>query len=141
MLLYGNYYYVTMSYAPIPERVNHLSSIIFDCALTIHRKLGPGLLENIYEECLVYELRSRGLKIESQVSLPIVYQELKIENAYRIDILVEDSIIIEIKAVEAIQPVHEAQLLTYLRLTNHRLGLLINFNSPLIKDGIRRMAN
>jgi GxxExxY protein len=130
-----------MTYAPIPDRVNQLSAIIVDSALTIHRKLGPGLLERIYEECLIYELRSRNLKIESQITLPIEYKELKIDDAYRIDVLVEDSVIIEIKAVETILPVHEAQLLTYLRLTNHRLGLLINFNSPLIKDGIKRVAN
>ena len=125
----------------MPDRVNQLSAIIVDSALTIHRKLGPGLLEKIYEECLIHELKLRGLKIESQIILPIEYKELKIENAFRIDVLVEDSIVIEIKAVETILPVHEAQLLTYLRLTNHRLGLLINFNSPLIKDGIKRIAN
>jgi GxxExxY protein len=130
-----------MHIKPMPDRVNQLSSIIVDSALTVHRQLGPGLLEKVYEECLIHELTLRGLKIESQVSLPIEYKGLRIENAYRIDILLEDSVIIEVKAVETMLRVHESQLLTYLRLTNHRLGLLINFNSPLIKDGIKRVAN
>ena len=130
-----------MQYKPVPNHVNQLSAVIVDSALTVHRKLGPGLVEKVYEECLLYELRRRGLKVESQVSLPIVYDELKINGAFRIDILVENCVIIEIKAIENILPVHEAQLLTYLRLTNIRLGMLINFNSPLVKDGIKRIVN
>jgi GxxExxY protein len=126
---------------PIPDKVNQLSGIIVDSALTVHRKLGPGLLERIYEQCLIQELTLRCIKIESQVILPIEYKGLRIDEALRIDILVEDVVVIEIKAVETILPVHEAQLLTYLRLSNKRLGLLINFNSPMIKDGIKRIAN
>ncbi len=126
---------------PIPDRANQLSAVIVDSALTVHKTLGPGLLERIYEQCLIHELTLRGLKVESQVLLPIDYKGLKIDEALRIDILVENLVVIEIKAVETILPVHEAQLLTYLKLSNNRLGLLINFNSPLIKDGIKRIAN
>jgi GxxExxY protein len=126
---------------PIPEKTNRLSSVIVDSALTVHRTLGPGLLERVYEQCMIHELTLRGIKIESQVHLPVDYKGLRIAEALRIDILVEGLIVIEVKAVEAILPVHEAQLLTYLKLSNHRLGLLINFNSPLIKDGIKRIAN
>jgi GxxExxY protein len=126
---------------PIPEKTNRLSSVIVDSALTVHRTLGPGLLERVYEQCMIHELTLRGIKIESQVHLPVDYKGLRIAEALRIDILVEGIIVIEVKAVEAILPVHEAQLLTYLKLSNHRLGLLINFNSPLIKDGIKRIAN
>jgi GxxExxY protein len=125
----------------MPLRANQLSAIIVDSALTVHKTLGPGLLERIYEECLIQELTLRDLKIESQVTLPIEYRGLRIEDALRIDILVEKCVVIEVKAVETILPVHEAQLLTYLKLSNKRLGLLINFNAPLVKDGIRRIAN
>jgi GxxExxY protein len=118
-----------------------LSAVIVDSALIVHKTLGPGLLEKIYEQCLMHELTLRGHKIESQVLLPIDYKGLKIDEALRIDILVENLVVLEIKAVETILPIHEAQLLTYLKLSNHRLGLLINFNSPLIKDGIKRIAN
>jgi GxxExxY protein len=126
---------------PIPDKTNQLSAIIVDSALTVHKTLGPGLLERVYEQCLIHELTLRGIKVESQVPLPIDYKGLRIEEALRIDILVENLVVLEIKAVETILPVHEAQLLTYLKLSNHRLGLLINFNSPLIKDGIKRIAN
>jgi GxxExxY protein len=130
-----------MSVKPMPLRANQLSAIIVDSALTVHKTLGPGLLERIYEECLIQELTLRGLKIESQVKLPIEYKGLRIEDGLRIDILVENCVVIEVKAVETLLPVHEAQLLTYLKLSNKRLGLLINFNAPLVKDGIRRIAN
>lgn len=126
---------------PIPDKTNQLATIIVDSALTVHRTLGPGLLERIYEQCLIQELTLRGIKVESQVALPIEYKGLHIDDALRIDVLVEKQVVIEIKAVETLLPVHEAQLLTYLRLSDNRLGLLINFNSPLIKDGIKRIAN
>ncbi len=126
---------------PIPERTNQLSAVIVDAALTVHKTLGPGLLERIYEQCLIQELTLRGIKVESQVPLPIEYRGLRIEDALRIDILVENRVVIEIKAVESLLPVHEAQLLTYLKLSDKRLGLLINFNSPLVKDGIKRIAH
>lgn len=112
-----------------------------DSAVAVHRALGPGLLESAYEACLAYELKERGLHVETQVALPVTYREQRIDVGYRIDILVERNLIIELKAVDAIAAVHRAQLLSYLRLSKKRLGLLINFNVPLIKSGIVRMVN
>ena len=120
---------------------NELSKIVFDAGLKIHKKLGPGLFENVYEECLFYELQKQGLKVEKQIILPIIYEELKIENAFRIDILVESKLILEIKAAEFINPSHKAQLLTYLKMTNCKLGLLINFNEETFKSGVTRVIN
>lgn len=120
---------------------NELSKIVFDCALKVHRNLGPGLLESAYEECLHYELRKTGLKIERQKALPLIYEEIKMDIGYRIDIIIENKLILEIKSVEALNDVHFAQIMTYLKLTNCKLGLLINFNVTLIKNGIRRVAN
>ncbi|WP_312196414.1 GxxExxY protein, partial [Epilithonimonas vandammei] len=120
---------------------NELSKIVFDLGLKIHKKLGPGLFENVYEECLFYELQKQGLKVEKQIILPIIYEELKIENAFRIDILVESKLILEIKAVEYINPSHKAQLLTYLKMTDCKLGLLINFNEETFKSGVTRVIN
>ncbi len=121
--------------------LNEASGKIVDCAIKVHRRLGPGLLESTYEACLTYELRKAGLKVETQVALPIIYDEIKIDAGYRIDVLVEDTIIIELKSVERLLPIHEAQLLTYLRLTEKKLGLLINFNVALLKNGIKRIIN
>ena len=112
-----------------------------DSAVAVHRPLGPGLLESAYEACLAYELRSRGLHVETQVALPVIYRDQRLDVGYRLDILVEQSLIIEVKAVDSILPVHRAQLLSSLRLSNKRLGLLINFNVLLIKNGIVRMVN
>ena len=120
---------------------NEISKLIFDCALTVHKSLGPGLLESAYEECLYYELKKSGLNVEKQKPLPLVYEEVKLEVGYRIDLIVENKVIIELKAVEALNDVHLAQVLTYLRLSNCKLGLLINFNVSLIKNGIRRVVN
>ena len=120
---------------------NELSKIVFDCALKVHRNLGPGLLESSYEECLFYEIKKLGLIVEKQKALPLVYEEVKLDIGYRIDIIVENKLIIEIKSVEALNDVHFAQLLTYLKLTNCKLGLLINFNVALIKNDIKRVAN
>ena len=120
---------------------NQISKVIFDCALTVHKSLGPGLLESAYEECLFYELKKSGLNVEKQKALPLVYEEVKLEVGYRIDLIVENKVIIELKAVEALNDVHLAQVLTYLRLSNCKLGLLINFNVSLIKNGIRRVVN
>jgi len=120
---------------------NELSRIVFDCALKVHQGLGPGLLESAYEECLFYELKKAGLSAEKQKPLPLIYEEVKLDVGYRIDIIVENKLIIEIKSVEALNDVHFAQLLTYLKLTNCKLGLLINFNVSLIKNGVRRVAN
>lgn len=112
---------------------------IIDSALSVHKALGPGLLESVYEQCLAYELRNRSLCVASQVPLPVHYREVQIEIGFRIDMVVNDLVLIEDKAVERILGVHEAQLLTYLKLSGKHLGLLINFNVPLIKDGIRRL--
>lgn len=120
---------------------NELSKIVFECALRVHKELGPGLLESAYEECMFYELKKANLKVERQKALPLVYEEVKLEVGYRIDIIVEDKFIVEIKSVETLNDVHLAQLLTYLRLSNCKLGLLINFNVKLLKEGVRRVVN
>ena len=120
---------------------NEISKVVFDCALKVHQNLGPGLLESAYEECLYYELCKTGLEIEKQKPLPLVYEEVKLEVGYRIDIMIENKFIIEIKAVDALNDIHLAQVLTYLKLSNCKLGLLINFNVTLIKNGIRRIIN
>ena len=120
---------------------NDISKIVFDCGLKVHRTLGAGLLENAYEECLYYELLKTGLRVEKQKSLPLIYEEVKLEAGYRIDIMIENKFVVEIKAVEALNNLHFAQLLTYLRLSNCKLGLLINFNTVLFKDGVKRVIN
>ena len=123
------------------KRSNELSNRIIGAALEIHRILGPGLLESAYEECLCYELKQAGLLFERQKSLPVTYKEIHLDCGYRIDILVEKLVIVELKAVEHVEEIHKAQLLTYLKLSNLWLGLLINFNVPLLKDGITRIVN
>jgi len=112
---------------------------VLDCSFKVHSALGPGLLENAYEECLFYELKTSGLFIEKQKALPLIYMDVKLETGYRIDLFVEKQIIVEIKAIEAFTDVHFAQILTYLRLSKCSLGLLINFNVRHLKDGIKRM--
>lgn len=118
--------------------INQDSGQVVDAAMKVHSLLGPGLLEGAYEKCLVYELQQRGLRIENQVTLPVVYDNVRIDCGYRLDLLVEDVVIVEVKAVAALAPVHEAQLLTYLKLSGRKVGLLINFNVPYLKDGIKR---
>jgi GxxExxY protein len=120
---------------------NEVAKQIVDAAYRVHTSLGPGLLESAYEAVLAYELEKRGLRTVRQQAVPIVYQGTRIEMGFRADLIVEDSVIVEIKSVEAIAPVHKKQLLTHLRLADKRLGLLINFNVALIKDGITRIAN
>lgn len=120
---------------------NELSRIIVDCAYKVHKTLGPGLLESSYEECLFYELMKADLYVEKQKPLPLVYENIKMEIGYRVDLIVEKKVIIEIKAVEALNDVHLAQILTYLKLSECKLGLLINFNVALIKNGIKRVVN
>ena len=120
---------------------NELSKIVFEIGLKIHKNLGPGLFEHVYEECLFYELKKAGLKVEKQKLLPIKYEELTIENAYRLDMIVEDKLILEIKTVDYINSSHKAQLLTYLKMTDCRLGLIINFQSDLFKNGVTRIVN
>ena len=119
---------------------NELSSLIIGCALKVHKALGPGLLESAYEACLLYELTKLGLKVECQKGLPLVYEEVNLECGYRLDLLVENKVIVELKAIESLNSLHTAQVLTYLKLSNCKLGLLINFNVPLLKDGIKRLA-
>ena len=122
--------------------LNQLSSQIIKAAIAVHKALGPGLLESVYQSCMVIELRNMGFRVESEVALPIYYQGKKIHNeGFRLDLLVEDSIIVELKSVEKVQPVHKKQLLTYLRLAKKPLGLLINFNEALLKNGISRIIN
>lgn len=120
---------------------NELSRLIMDSAIKVHRKLGPGLLESAYEECLYYELKKHNLFVEKQKALPLIYEEVKLDVGYRIDLMINSKVIIEVKSVEAIADIHLAQLLTYLRLSGCRLGLLINFNAVLVKDGFRRVVN
>jgi GxxExxY protein len=121
--------------------LNELTEKIIGCAIKVHRTLGPGLLESAYEVCLVHELRKAGLRVEKQVPVPIIYDGVALDACYQLDVVVEDSIILELKSVERIMPIYEAQLLTYLKLTNRKLGLIINFNTQLLKNGIKRMAN
>ena len=121
--------------------LNEISEKIIGAAIQVHRTLGPGLLESTYEACLKYELEKRGLKVQSQVGLPVIYDGIKIDLGYRLDILVEDTVIVELKAVTKVTHIHEAQLLSYLKLSGKHLGLLINFNVILLKDGITRRMN
>jgi len=120
---------------------NELSNKIIGAAIEVHKTLGPGLLESTYEECLCYELELRGLFYERQKSLPISYKDKNLECGYRLDIVVENKIIVELKSCASIEPIHRAQLLTYLRLSGLKLGLLLNFNTPLMRDGIVRIVN
>ena len=120
---------------------NKIASVVVNACFEIHSKLGPGLFESVYEEILVYELQQAGLNVERQIYLPITWKSLHCDNAFRADVVVENKVILELKAVEKIDKIHQKQLLTYLKLTGLKLGLLINFNVPLIKDGIQRIAN
>jgi GxxExxY protein len=123
-----------------PQANDLLTEKIIGFAIEVHRQLGPGLLESAYEECLCYELQQSGLRFRRQVPLPVVYKAIRLDCGYRIDAMVEEQVILELKTVERLIPVHEAQLLTYLKLSGARIGLLLNFNSPVLKDGIRRMV-
>lgn len=120
---------------------NEISKIIFELGLKIHKNLGPGLLESAYEECMFYEISKAGLFVEKQKPMPLIYEDVKLEVGYRLDLLVEKSVVIEVKSCEALNDVHLAQVLTYLKLSNCRLGLLINFNTNLFKYGYRRVLN
>ena len=120
---------------------NKITEKIIGCAIEVHRNLGPGLLESAYEECLCYELNQKVLSHQRQVPLPVIYKGVNLDCGYKMDIVVENSVIIEIKAVERILPVHEAQLLSYLKLYEKKLGLLINFHVPILKSGLKRIAN
>ncbi len=118
---------------------NEISKVILDCAFKVHTALGPGLLEKVYQECLAYELRKMGLKVESEKSMPLIYEEVKFDCGYRIDLLVEGKVVIDLKVVEAFNDVHIAQTLTYMKLSECKLGLLLNFYTKSLKDGIKRL--
>jgi len=121
--------------------INEISGQIVDAAMKVHSALGPGLLESAYEACLLYELHKRGLKAANQVPLPVVYESVRLDVGYRIDLLVEDAVVVELKSVEELLPIHQAQLLSYLKLSGKKVGLLINFNTVHLRDGITRMVN
>ena len=125
---------------PIPSAVNETSGLVVDAAFEVHTTLGPGLLESVYEKCLVHELIGRGLDVDRQVHVPLTYKDLQLGCGFRLDLLVNSHVVVEIKAIDAILPVHKAQLLTYLKITKHRVGLLINFNRSKIKNGIHRIV-
>jgi len=120
---------------------NQLTQRIIGAAIEVHRALGPGLLESAYQECLFYELRQQGLSVQKEVALPVVYKEVKLNHGYRIDLLVENQVVLELKTVGLLNDVHQAQILTYLKLGNYPLGLLINFHTTLLKNGIKRFIN
>ena len=123
----------------IDPEMERVAQQVVDAALTVHRALGPGLLESVYEICLAHELKKRNLKVERQVDLPVIYDGIRIDGGLRLDLLVNESLIVEIKTVEELHPIHTAQAITYLKLSKRRLALLINFNVPLIKNGIKRI--
>ena len=125
-----------------PRRnINEITQEVIAAAIEVHRNLGPGLLESGYEACLAYELRDRGLAVEQQKPLPIFYRDVAVEVGYRLDLLVEDAVVVELKSVEKLEPIHQAQLLSYLKLSGYKVGLLINFNVKLLKSGITRLVN
>lgn len=118
---------------------NEIARIVFESGLQIHKTLGPGLLESAYEECLYFDLVNAGLKVEKQKGLPLIYKEIKLDAGYRVDFLIENKLIVEIKAIETLHPIHTAQVLTYLKLSECKIALLINFNVSLFKDGVKRI--
>jgi len=120
---------------------NEIAKVVFECGLKIHKALGPGLLESAYEECLCYELNKNGVSFERQKTLPLIYEAINLDIGYRVDIMIENKFIIELKAVESLIDIHFAQIVTYLKLSGCKLGLLINFNSLLFKDGVKRVIN
>lgn len=125
---------------PIPAELDQIARQVVDASFKVHTNLGPGLLESVYEICLAHELEKKGLRVERQVALPLVYESLRMDAGFRLDLLVEGRLIVEVKAVEVVLPVHISQVLTYLKLSGNRLGFLINFNVALIKDGIKRLV-
>ena len=123
------------------RKENDIARVAVDAMLLVHRELGPGLLESSYQHCLAYELAERGLAVETEVVLPLTFKGVKLDAGYRIDVWIERKVILEVKSVEGLHPIHTAQLLTYLKLTENRLGILVNFNEKLVRDGIRRIVN
>jgi GxxExxY protein len=128
-------------FAKISEDLEAISYAVIGLAIEVHRQLGPGLLESAYQECLFYEIKKAGLKVEKEITLPIIYKEIKLDQGYRIDLLVENKLVIELKTVENYTPVHFAQILTYLKLGYYPLGLLINYNSKILRNSIKRFIN
>jgi GxxExxY protein len=126
--------------SPVGVETDQLAKLIVDAGLKVHRTLGPGLLESVYEHCLAHELRKRGVTVQRQLVLPIVYDSEQLDAGFRLDIVADGRVVVEIKAVDALTRVHEAQVLTYLKLSGHRLGLLMNFNVELFKHGVRRLV-
>ncbi len=120
---------------------NEISKIVYECASKVHKHLGPGLLESTYEECLYYELKKHGLSVEKQKPLPLIYEEVKLDVGYRVDLMINNKFIIELKSVDSLNDIHLAQILSYLKLSNCKLGFLINFNVVLLKNGIKRVIN
>lgn len=127
-------------FEPIPAETERLVKLVMDAAFKVHRSLGPGLLESVYEVCLCHELAKNKVSFQRQLGIPIVYDEVRLESGLRLDLLVDGTVIVEIKAVETITSLHDAQLLTYLKLTGKRIGLLINFNTTMLKDGFKRLV-
>ena len=123
------------------EQLNHITEQIIGCAIKVHRSLGPGLLESTYEICLVHELVKLGFEVNTQVHLPVHYDGINLDAGYRIDMLVQNEIVVELKAVDSLHPIHSAQVLSYLKLSGKKIGLLINFNVKMLKDGVKRLAN
>jgi len=123
------------------DRLDLITRRIIGAAIEVHRRLGPGLLESAYETCLAFELRQLGFKIEQQKPLPVVYKDVKLDCGYRLDLVVDDSVVVEVKAVDQLAPIHDAQLLSYLRLSRQRVGLLINFHVRVLKNGLKRIVN
>lgn len=123
------------------QELGATSGAVVDAALKVHTKLGPGLLESAYQVCLAHELSRRGLRVDAQVPVPLVYESVRVEVGYRLDLLVEEQVVVELKAITKLLPIHDAQLLSYLRLSHHPIGLLINFHEQHLKDGIKRIVN
>ena len=126
---------------PSVQHLNHFTSVILDSAIRVHKEMGPGLLESVYHHCLLSELNTRGVNVQPMVIVPLHYRGRSLNNAYVIDVLVEGEIIVELKSVEGLLPIHDAQIISYLKLANKRLGLLINFNVPILKQGFKRFIN
>ena len=127
------------AFEPIPAETERIAQIAVDSAFKVHKALGPGLLESVYEACLCHELSKRAIPFKKQISLPVIYDEVRIDTGFRLDLILADAVIVELKAAEKMLPLYEAQLLTYLKLTGLRLGLLLNFNVPVIREGIKRI--
>ena len=128
-------------FSPVPDELNNLSRLVLECAIKVHRVLGPGLLESSYRACLAHELHARGVSVQCEIPLPVRYEGVQLDCGYRLDMLVSDEIIVELKTVDSLLAIHQSQLLTYLRHSGKRLGLVINFNEVLLKNGVRRVIN